>query len=322
MSRNFALENISSFMSSSSKNRFNLALSDNFGLINCEKEFVNNDISIYKTEVETNKELSISSNSKVDGLFINIILDGNISYLDNNIYKTETFIKNDTYLKYLDYYNSTIIMDKNSYVKSLVISIKNSFLEKNLSSNKSLLEELQNHQKSTIIHKQDNQINIKLANELFHSPFYSDLHNIYIQSKVLELIYNQFSSLLDDKNKFLLFEDKIKLSRDDIEALYKAKDIILTSQEFPDLVTLSKKVALNQFKLKYGFRQLFNTSPGNMILEQKMIYAKQLLETSEFSISEISNFVGYKYQSNFTNAFIKFFGVLPKDIMVQRKYYY
>ena len=59
-----------------------------------------------------------------------------------------------------------------------------------------------------------------------------------------------------------------------------------------------------------------------MILEHKMIHAKQLLETSEFSILEIANFVGYKYQQSFSNAFFQFFGLRPKDVMKSRNYYY
>jgi AraC-like DNA-binding protein len=38
-------------------------------------------------------------------------------------------------------------------------------------------------------------------------------------------------------------------------------------------------------------------------------------------ILEVSN-VGYKYQQSFTNAFIQFFGIRPKDVMNTRNYYY
>ncbi|QKF59169.1 helix-turn-helix domain-containing protein [Aliarcobacter lanthieri] len=325
MSSNFMLNDMNSFYDTNFIKDYSITFPKNSGIMMCEKNIVNDDILIYKTEVKANEELSISSDSKVDSLIINIVLDGKISYIDNNLDKIETLNKNETYIKYIDDYKSTTIVDKNSFSKGLAISIKNSFLEKHLSSNKYLLEELQNHKKNsnltTIIHKKDSQINIKLANELFNSPFYSDLHNIYIQSKVLELIYNQFSALLNDKNKLLLFNDRIKLSSEDLDALHKARDIIL-SQEFPDISTLSRKVALNEFKLKYGFKQLFNTTPGQMILEQRMLCAKNLLETSEYSISEISNLVGYKHQQSFTNAFVRFFNIRPKDIMVQRKYYY
>ncbi|KLE07695.1 AraC family transcriptional regulator [Aliarcobacter butzleri] len=324
MSHNFTIDDISEFMSFSQNNKeFNLTLPDNFGFMNCTKDIINNDICLYKTHAQANNNLSIKSDAKVDCLFINIILEGKVQYQSNPYDKIETFKKNDTYIKYIEEYNATTILDKNNFSKGLAISIKNSFLEKNLSTHFYLLQEFRSENKniSTVIHKKDTQTNIKLANELFNSPFKGELHDIYLQSKVLEIIYNELNEILNNK-KSILIEEKIKLSNEDIQALYKARDIILLTHDFPDLSTLARKVAINEFKLKFGFKKLFNTTVGQMILEHKMIHAKQLLETSEFSILEIANFVGYKYQQSFSNAFFQFFGLRPKDVMKSRNYYY
>lgn len=323
MSYNFTLEDISGFMSSSSNKEFNLTFPDNFGYMNCKKEIVSDDIYLFKTHAQANKDFSIQTNSKVDSLFINIILDGKVQYQSNPNDIKETFKKNETYVKYINKYDSTTILDKDSFSKGLAISIKNNFLERHLYSYFNRLEEFRSKNKniSTINHKKDTQINIKLANELFNSPFCGDLHDIYLQSKVLEIIYNELNDISSSESSLPNYE-KIKLSNEDIEALYKARDIILLTHDFPDLSTLARKVAINEFKLKFGFKKLFNTTVGQMILEHKMIHAKQLLETSEFSILEIANFVGYKYQQSFSNAFFQFFGLRPKDVMKSRNYYY
>lgn len=329
MSSNFTLENIKEFMDSSCTNmELNLTFPENIGKMCCIKEFINDDISIYKTCTKVNKNISIQTDLDTDGidtLFINIMLNGKVQYKANNFDKIETINKNDTYIKYIDKYSSTAILDKDNLSKGLAISIKKAFFEKYLSKHLNLLEDMKNHKNNTCtyIHRQDKQKNLQLASEIFNSPFINDLHNIYIQSKILEIIYSELNDLVIQKTKPpSIKSEKIKLSSDDIERLYKAKEIILLSKEFCDLSTLSKKVALNEFKLKYGFKKVFNTTPGQMMLEHKMVYAKQLLETSEFSIKEISNFVGYKYQQSFTNAFFQFFKILPKDIMKTRKYYY
>ncbi|MFW3382536.1 helix-turn-helix domain-containing protein [Aliarcobacter butzleri] len=319
MSYNFTLEDMSEFMSSSSNKEFNLTLPDNFGYMNCKKEIVSDDIYLFKTHAQANKDFSIQTNSKVDSLFINIILDGKVQYQSNIDDKIETFKKNDTYIKYIDESDSMTALDKNSFSKGLAISIKSNFLEKQLSSYSDLFDQIKN---STFIHKVDNIKNIKLANELFNSPFTNELHNIYLQSKVLEIIYNQIKEFEKCFCKKECNCEKIKLSNEDIQALYKARDIVLLTHDFPDLSTLARKVAINEFKLKFGFKKLFNTTVGQMILEHKMIHAKQLLETSEFSIAEIANFVGYKYQQSFSNAFFQFFGLRPKDVMKSRNYYY
>ncbi|MCG3696182.1 helix-turn-helix domain-containing protein [Aliarcobacter butzleri] len=319
MSHNFTIDDISEFMSSSSNKEFNLTFPDNFGYMNCKKEIVSDDIYLFKTHAQANKDFSIQTNSKVDSLFINIILDGKVQYQSNTDDKIETFKKNDTYIKYIDESDSMTALDKNSFSKGLAISIKSNFLEKQLSSYSDLFDQIKN---STFIHKVDNIKNIKLANELFNSPFTNELHNIYLQSKVLEIIYNQIKEFEKCFCKKECNCEKIKLSNEDIQALYKARDIVLLTHDFPDLSTLARKVAINEFKLKFGFKKLFNTTVGQMILEHKMIHAKQLLETSEFSIAEIANFVGYKYQQSFSNAFFQFFGLRPKDVMKSRNYYY
>ncbi|WP_201522986.1 helix-turn-helix domain-containing protein [Aliarcobacter butzleri] len=320
MSHNFTIDDISEFMSSSSNKEFNLTFPDNFGYMNCKKEIVSDDIYLFKTHAQANKDFSIQTNSKVDSLFINIILDGKVQYLSNTDDKIETFKKNDTYIKYIDEADSMTALDKNSFSKGIAISIKNDFLEKQLSTYSYLLDKIKTS--SSFIHRVDNSLNIKLANELFNSPFTNELHNIYLQSKVLEIIYNQFKEFEKCLCKKECNCEKIKLSNEDIQALYKARDIILLTHDFPDLSTLARKVAINEFKLKFGFKKLFNTTVGQMILEHKMIHAKQLLETSEFSILEIANFVGYKYQQSFSNAFFQFFGLRPKDVMKSRNYYY
>ncbi|MCT7908418.1 AraC family transcriptional regulator [Arcobacter lacus] len=319
MSYNFTLEDMSEFMSSSSNKEINLKFPDNFGYMNCKKEIVSDDIYLFKTHAQANEDFSIQTNSKVDSLFINIILGGKVQYKSNLYGKSGTFKKNDTYIQYIEESNSMTALDKNSFSKGLAISIKSNFLEKQLSSYSDLFDQIKN---STFIHKVDNIKNIKLANELFNSPFTNELHNIYLQSKVLEIIYNQIKEFEKCFCKKECNCEKIKLSNEDIQALYKARDIVLLTHDFPDLSTLARKVAINEFKLKFGFKKLFNTTVGQMILEHKMIHAKQLLETSEFSIAEIANFVGYKYQQSFSNAFFQFFGLRPKDVMKSRNYYY
>ncbi|MDN5089021.1 helix-turn-helix domain-containing protein [Aliarcobacter butzleri] len=224
---------------------------------------------------------------------------------------------NNSYVKYLNECNVSLMFNESSS-KSIEIMIKKDFLEQNFS------KLLEIHSKDftslpSITLKNQTSKNIHLANELYNSPFEGELQNIYLQSKVLELIYNEFSEMLNFKEQE---NKKVKLNQDDIEALHKVRNLILLENDFSDLMSLSKKVRLNEFKLKYGFKQLFNTTIGQMILEQKMLYAKQLLETSEFSISEISSFVGYKHQQNFSTAFIQFFGIRPKDLMKSRNYYY
>lgn len=325
MSYNFTLDNMSEFMCSSVlKDNFSVYFPHNLGSMICEKQVVTEDIFLFKTQATANKSLSIQAYSEVKGLVLSIILEGKIHYKDNILKETESFKQNNLYIKYINEYDSTTIIDENSSSKGIGIILRNDFLQKNFLNHFHHIEEFKkknvNEYASLSVYRKEHSKNMQLAYELYNSPFHGGLHTIYLQSKVLEIIYNEFNEILHCPK--CNTQEKIKLSTQDIEALYKARDIILLTHDFPDLPTLARKVALNEFKLKYGFKKLFDTTPGNMILEHKMIHAKQLLETSEYSIAEIANFVGYKYQQSFTNAFIHFFGIRPKDVMKTRSYYY
>lgn len=311
----FSFENMNEFISSSLSEKNLFSLPDNLGHMFSEKRIISNNIYLFKSISKSTKNFSIEANAKFDSLFLSIILDGTIIFQNSN--KVEMIKSNNSYIKYVKECSITSTFNKSSS-KSIEIMIKKDFLEKNFS------KLLEIHSKDftslpSVTLKNQTSKNIHLANELYNSPFEGELQNIYLQSKVLELIYNEFSEMLnqEENEKY----KKVKLNQDDIEALHKVRNLILLENNFSNLTTFSRKVALNEFKLKYGFKQLFNTTIGQMILEQ-MLYAKQLLETSEFSISEISSFVGYKHQQNFSTAFIQFFGIRPKDLMKSRNYYY
>ncbi|RBQ28151.1 helix-turn-helix domain-containing protein [Aliarcobacter vitoriensis] len=295
-----------------------LELQNGIDYIEYETANITEEIYIRKASNIIKNSINIESTQTVDGFIcIGILLNGEISYKDNFLNKYETIKKNNIKIEYINAYDMTTNLYTNS--SSIGIIIKDNFIENNFSK---LLD----------IHSKDfsslpsvtlkNQIskNIPLATELYNCPFTGELQNIYLQSKVLELIYHEFLDILNPNEQN--HQKKVKLTNDDIERLHFAKDIIINEKSFPDLMTLSKRCAINEFKLKYGFKELFNTTIYQLVLEQKMTYAKYLLETSEFSIAEISNFVGYAHQQSFTNAFVKFFGFPPKDIMVKRKYYF
>ncbi len=217
-----------------------------------------------------------------------------------------------------------LTMDKGMQRKGIGILIKKSFLDDNLFSHlkdkkrmqleKNEKEGLTNLFKSSLASTKT----LSLAKEIYNSPFDGALNNIYLQSKVYEIIHNEFLTLINKEDK----KKKIILSQKDKEALYQARELILQNKRNFSLDELSRKTALNQTKLKYGFKQLFDTTPGNIMLEARMYEAKRLLETSEYNVSEIAQITGYKYVQNFTKAFVKFFGTPPSESMKSRNYYY
>lgn len=149
------------------------------------------------------------------------------------------------------------------------------------------------------------------------------LNPIYLESKILESIAllsneiyssreNAFSNQLNygdikiGKNRY------VTLTASDANAIKKAHDI-LTKEACnpPTIKSLSKMVFLNEQKLKAGFSAKYHMSIGEYTTSIRMAMADNLLSTTDLSINEIANVVGYNYSGNFVKMFKKIHGKTP-----------
>lgn len=146
----------------------------------------------------------------------------------------------------------------------------------------------------------------------------SKLQEIYFESKILDLTYNSINDINKPK-----VEKTIPLSTQDIESLKKAKKILLEDiTNPPSLKELAYKSAINEFKLKKGFKQLFGTTVYGLLQEYRLNKAKNLLENNEINIGEAALIVGYKNIGHFSSAFKSYFGISPIYIKKEQKKYY
>lgn len=328
MSYQFRLDDINGHLNLKNAELNHITLPNNLGDMNIIKKNISNDIFLVKEDISSNKDFKLISDSSFDScMYMTIALeDSSVSY-DYTRNKEVSHFRNGIVIEYKNQSRKSFMMKKNNNTKGIGITIKNNFLEENfftyLKDKKRVQIEKNLKDNITTLFKSSlaSSKTLCLAKEIYNSPFNGVLNNLYLQSKVYEIIHDEFLNIInqDEKNKK---ESRVILSQDDIEALHKAKALILENKRNFSLLELSKKVALNQTKLKYGFKQIFNTTPGTIMLEARMYEAKRLLETSEYNVTEIAQITGYKYVQNFSNAFIKFFGTSPRELMKKRKYYY
>lgn len=78
------------------------------------------------------------------------------------------------------------------------------------------------------------------------------------------------------------------------------------------IARLSRRVHLNEFKLKKGFRDLYDTSIFGYLRAERMERAAELLSRPGKNVAEVANEVGYSNPSHFARAFKDQHGVLPK----------
>lgn len=282
---------------------------------------INNEIFIIKSKFEAKKEFKIESSTNINGLMLGYNLHG---------YSEHKSINSGHNLKFSENESNMIIANNEHNVSSISkgisnrisIVVKKEFIEKNINDNmiKDLfLSSLENKScEKLVFHKKTDSYMNLILNDIYKLPFDESLNNIYLQSKILELLFHEFSSLSDDKRSI---KNNIKLDDYDIEAIKKAKKILIQNMKNPpSIIQLSKMVKMNDFKLKIGFKNIFGITPYNLLLDYKLEYAKKLLVQSHLNISEIAQEIGYKYTASFSTAFMKKYGVTPKSIMKNKKY--
>lgn len=152
-----------------------------------------------------------------------------------------------------------------------------------------------------------------ILHELINTKFKTPLRAIFIESKALALLLigiNHHNLITDPCHscKFLSKPlEKEKISR--------AKEILLDNLKNPPTIPeLAMLIGINQCYLKQGFKELFGTTVYEFIQEQRMNKAKLYLTTSEFTISQIADEIGFSSTSNFSSAFKKWTGIFPSQL--------
>jgi len=324
MSYELSMNNIDHIIYDPKQESFLLKLPKKLGYLKTRKEVISKDLCLMKTSIKTFEDLDIQSCTLPKSLVLRITLDGMMDFKEHS--HNQKYYKNSIHIDYAKKIQGVFTIPKNKNYKSIMILMKGEFLKK------FLLNNLKDEQQMEIQRNYDNNLisNLRasisnsktafLAKEIYNSPFKGELNSLYLQGKVYELLHNEFANLITEQKE--VSSSTMKFSNADIQALHKAKKIMQTSQNKISIIELSRKVALNEHKLKYGFKKLFNTTPHSLMLERRMYEAKELLESSDLNVSEVADKVGYKYIQSFSMAFTKFFGQSPKDLMKSRKYYY
>ncbi len=105
---------------------------------------------------------------------------------------------------------------------------------------------------------------------------------------------------------------RINLSEQDTKAIRKAYEI-MTDQACspPTIEHLSTLVGLNSQKLKAGFLAIYHTTIWEYANTIRMSMAANLLMTTDMSIKEIAEKVGYAHTANFINRFKETYHTTP-----------
>lgn len=150
-----------------------------------------------------------------------------------------------------------------------------------------------------------------IVEQMKQCPYRGALQRLYLEGKSLELLAFHLDGIDHEAKEQQV---KSKLTADDIQCLYQAKEILSRSwRQPPSLLGLARLAGLNDYKLKLGFKELFGTTVFGYVRGLRMNEARTILEQGQANVSETAIMVGYHNMSHFAALFRKTFGYNPSE---------
>ncbi len=156
----------------------------------------------------------------------------------------------------------------------------------------------------------------RCAFEMLHSEFEGDLRFAYLAAKANELIclmesrWQEFACAKTSPSYRLTQEDRSKLEQ-------VRQNVITSPSSDHTIEVLARDTGFSVNRLMNLFKTTYGCSIHQFVVESRMDHAKKLLQTTNLSIREVSEHVGYSDLSGFGRAFKKIYGVKPSGMRRQ-----
>jgi len=152
----------------------------------------------------------------------------------------------------------------------------------------------------------------RVINDICECKRTGELKRLHTEAKILELLMLQLEQMQSGTEV-----DKYLIKQDDLKKIEHARDILDATYQYPPtIIELSKQVTLNEFKLKKGFKEYYGTTIYGYVTRLRMEEARRLILEERKSIGQVAAAVGFNHQSHLTEAFKRYFGILPSEVMV------
>lgn len=160
-------------------------------------------------------------------------------------------------------------------------------------------------------HKEYYSLDIAGFLEDFSECEFTDfMKTVYREGKVYEILSHQMQQYKDDLKGP---RDRTIIRKATVEKIEQAAKIIQEELDnSPTIVSLAKKVALNQNILQKGFKRLYKVSVNEYVRNLRIEKAKELLENSDLNITEVCYKIGLNSRSYFSKLFKEKYGLSPK----------
>ncbi|MGN6434977.1 MAG: helix-turn-helix domain-containing protein [Agriterribacter sp.] len=147
-------------------------------------------------------------------------------------------------------------------------------------------------------------------NSILNCDYLNGLKRLFLLSKTIELLVLQAESF----NNFQHSRSEYIKHDYDKERIVFARDYLVKNIESPPtLAELAKIAGINEYKLKRGFKEMFNQTAFSYLSGLRLELAKNDLLEGKKQATEIALELGYCSLQHFSNAFKKKFGITPSQ---------
>jgi AraC family transcriptional activator of pyochelin receptor len=157
-------------------------------------------------------------------------------------------------------------------------------------------------------------INVGISNaieQIIHCGYSNELQKLFLLSKSIELLVltaECYSHVSKKKDNFIK-------TKTDKEKIIAARDLVNERLDSPlSLGEIAKVIGLNEYKLKRGFKEIFNTTVFGYLTDQRLQLANRYLLNTQKTSAEIAYSLGYASPQHFNIAYKKKFGITPNSV--------
>ncbi len=151
----------------------------------------------------------------------------------------------------------------------------------------------------------------QVVDDIISNPYSGSLESIFLLAKTLELLV----LCVHNYKKSNEYQYHYLKTKTDKEAIIAARDFINERLDNPpNLTEIARHVGLNEFKLKYGFKEMFKSTIFGYLTDRRLNLANNYLKNTDKTLAQIAYDLGYSSPQHFSNQFRKKFGVTPKSV--------
>ncbi len=151
-----------------------------------------------------------------------------------------------------------------------------------------------------------------VARSLFGNELNGPLRTLMMEGAAIQLLALQAAAAQQQPRS----RDKRELSARERDAVHEARRRLLADMgQPPTLGELAFGAGLSEKRLNEGFRQLFGATVFDVLRNERLAHARNVLLAEQASLKDVAFRVGYNHVSNFITAFTARYGAPPRQYM-------